>query len=144
MQDVQNAIVKAQLQARPGGKAADEAACGVLIAVTGRRGQTYPTPLKEAMVAKMEEVLQTKLAPGSSGRALQPLQWSEEFNGDGSWNGRLRARLNAPTQAEGLHGQLHGMPILVGREWYTLTVSNAFVAAFNSGATAKNGLRGAP
>ena len=143
-QDVQNSIARAQILARPGGKAAEEAASGILVTISGRRGQAYPIALKEATVAKLEEILQAKLDRGVAGKALGPMQWAEEQNGDGSWSGRIRARLPSPAEAETLHGQLHGVPILVGREWYTLSVANAFLPTFNSGGPTKNGPRGAP
>ncbi len=83
------------------------------------------------MAQKVQDALGHQLQQMQPRKALHKYRRVREDNRDGSWSGSLRVRLDSPDQAEQIHQQLHGFPVLVEHDWCTLNVYSHLSPAFS-------------
>ena len=119
------AITRAKAARGRGGQPALEEEPVVLISLSGRTFGADPEQLAIALFAKLAQVVGRDLQRSRDGRVTSPSQWALDYDDRGQWTGRGRLQLQNMTEAKAIHAALHGLPVWLGADWATLSVSHA-------------------
>ena len=126
-QDLQAAVQRGQARQSGRPERLSDVAASALISFLGASLGADPESLCNALVTKMESVLQVSLTRSAPRTAIEPLQWAREEHATGEWSDRVRVRLRSSDEVQRLHALLHGTPVWIGAAWCTLAITNAFL-----------------